>query len=300
MRGIITRRILIFLSVFVAMMLLGAFVVIQVNAQNQNTNDIAERLRQKGVPLKYVVTTRRLPYEIEIALNSSSDNDQLSLEDNWLMQLARREATLAYRIGLKINSYTLKVYNKKDALIYSTQTYLYPEDLNQQLTMTGHPKVDNLRTKEMVTDKLQLAGLSLDLLDVIPEDNIGGLGQVLIIQVSTPNLDTANSSLPSFLGSLFQMLNTINAEQGTYIVLCHLRIVDRQGTVLLDYVRDLEAGTTQWTSVAGLYAEWYPHPEFAPIEEPKPKPTVGPGLVATQQATPPSVDTYPPPPTPYP
>ncbi len=45
MRGIITRRIILFFSVFAAMMLLGAFVVSQVNAQNQNSNDIAKRFQ---------------------------------------------------------------------------------------------------------------------------------------------------------------------------------------------------------------------------------------------------------------
>jgi hypothetical protein len=286
-----TRRLVLFFSIFVGIILIGAIMAIQVNAQNQSSNDIAERLKQKGVPLKHVVTFRRIPYEIEIALNSTSDSGNLALEDNWFIQLANREATMAYRIGVKINSFKLKAYNTKGELIYSTQTYLYPDDINQELPVPSYVEVDNLRTKEIVSGKLQLAGLALDILDITPEDNIRGLGQVLMIQVSTANLETANRSLPTFLSSLFQMLDTINIEQGTYIVLCHLRVMDSQGTVLLDYVRDLEAGATQWTGVTGLYDDWYPHPEPAPTEGPEP--------VITEPVIPPTQGANPPASTPY-
>jgi len=61
---------------------------------------------------------------------------------------------------------------------------------------------------------------------------------------------------------------------GTYIVLCHLRVTDRKGYILLDYVKDVESGSTQWTSGQGLYNDWYPHPAetdmFLPTSTPSP------------------------------
>ena len=264
-----TRFFLFIIAIAIAVVGLAYYTATKVRAQNQYTTDIAERLRLRNVPVKQVKVLKHVPYMVEIALQSSSNDDTLSLDDNWFMQLARREATFAYRIGTGLSSFMLTVYNTRGDLIYSTQTYLYPEDLSQQMTSSQLPKVDNLAAKEIVEEQLNLAELSLDLLDVISE-GIGSNGQILLIQLSADDLETANQSLPKFLSSFFQMLETVNNEYGTYFVLCHLRLIDSQGNVLLDYVRDLEGGSTQWKAVEGLYDEWYPHPEDGVISAPTP------------------------------
>lgn len=241
-------------------------VVIQVNVQEQSADDIYARLEQKGVPVLKVSTIQRLPYKIEIDLQSVSQSGRLALEDNWFMQLAHREAALAYRLGLRLASYRLNVYNAAGELIYATETYLYPDDLSQN-TQSGKTSVDHQSAEQIVTDNLQLAGLTLNELAVTPEDTLGGNGQFLLIQVSGKDLAEVNGSLPKFLASFFQLMDTINAQQGTYIVLCHLRVVDATGNVLLDYVRDLEGGSTQWTAAEGLYSDWFPKPALAPAAE---------------------------------
>lgn len=102
--------------------------------------------------------------------------------------------------------------------------------------------------------------LALDKLTVSSDNAVGGGGQILEIHVSGENLEAVNGSLPNFLGSLFRILDNGNAEYGTYIVLCHLRVTDGKGEVLLDYVKDVESGSAQWTAVQGLYSEWFPKP----------------------------------------
>lgn len=241
-------------------------VVIQVNVQEQSADDIYARLEQKGVPVLKVSTIQRLPYKIEIDLQSASQSGRLALEDNWFMQLAHREAALAYRLGLRLASYRLNVYNAAGELIYATETYLYPDDLSQN-TQSGKTSVDHQSAEQIVTDNLQLAGLTLNELAVTPEDTLGGNGQILLIQVSGKDLAEVNGSLPKFLASFFQLMDTINTQQGTYIVLCHLRVVDATGNVLLDYVRDLEGGSTQWTAAEGLYSDWFPKPALASAAE---------------------------------
>lgn len=243
----------------IVVLLFASLVTIEVSAQNQFSTDIADRLKQQGVPVKQVVIINRLPYEIEIALQSSSNDSHLSVDDNWFMQLARREATFAYRISTRLKSFTLTVYNANDELIYSTQTYLYPQDLDQQISLIL-PLVDGPKTKEIVARQLQLGGLALDKLEVNSDSAPESSGQVLVIQVSGENLESVNASLPNFLGSLFRILDIANAEYGTSLVLCHLRVSDGKGVVLLDYVKDVESGSTQWTSVNDLYNAWFPKP----------------------------------------
>ena len=128
------------------------------------------------------------------------------------------------------------------------------------------------RAEQIVADNLQLAGLKLDELAVTPEDSLGGNGQILLIQVSGKDLADVNGSLPKFLDSFFQLLDTINAQHGTNIVLCHLRVLDAAGDALLDYVRDLEGGSTQWTAAEGLYSDWVPKPALAPTAGMPPTP----------------------------
>lgn len=258
MTRITLSKILFPLSIMAAL-LLAFIVTIEVDAQNQFSTDIADRLKQQGVPVKQVATINRLPYEIEIALHSSSNDSHLSVEDNWFMQLARREATFAYRISTRLKSFKLTVYNANNELIYSTQTYLYPQDLDQQIEMKS-PQVDAQKAKEIVASQLQLGELALDKLVVNSDVALGSSGRILVIYVSGENLEAVNGSLPNFLGSLFRILDIGNAEYGTYIVLCHLRVSDGKGKVLLDYVKDVESGSTQWTSVQGLYNEWFPKP----------------------------------------
>jgi hypothetical protein len=252
-------RLLGSLAILVILTLTFVMSTIEVTAQNQFTTDIAERLRQQGVPVRQVTTTNRLPYEIEIALQSNSNDEHLSIDDKWFMMIARREATFAYRISTRLTSFKLTLYNAKNDVIYSDQTYLYPKDLNQQIN-PGQPKVDDQEAKEIISKQLQLGGLTLDKLDVIPDRASGSNGQILIIQVSTIDLETANRYLPNFLGSFFRILEIANKKYGTYLVLCHLKVSDSKGDIFLDYVRDVESGSAQWMSVPGLYDEWFPRP----------------------------------------
>lgn len=262
---------ILLITIGILIIFIASVVVIQVNAQEQSADDIFDRLEQKGVPVLKVSTIHRLPYRIEIDLQSASQSDDLALEDNWFMQLAHREATLAYRIGIRLASYRLNVYNAAGALIYATETYLYPEDLSQN-SQPARTQVDNQNAEQIVAGNLQLAGLKLDELAVAPEDSLGGNGQILLIQVSGKDLADVNGSLPKFLDSFFQLLDTINAQHGTNIVLCHLRVIDANGEVLLDYVRDLEGGSTQWTAAGGLYSDWFPKPALAPTAGTPPAP----------------------------
>ena len=227
-----------------------------VSAQNEYATDLAERLIDSGVPVKYVDRISLFPYSVEIALESSSRGHQLAIQDNWNMQLARREAIFAYRIGARIHNLRLIIFNTSNQVIHSEEIYLYPDDLNQQLNVSERSMKSNQETKDIVNSKIQLAGLTLDKLNIIDEKGDGSYGQILIINISATDFDEAIKSFPTFYWSLTETLDTINDEYGTNIVICHLILVDNNGKILLDYVKDFEAGVTQWTNVTGLYQGW--------------------------------------------
>lgn len=231
-----------------------AFLAMQVNAQNQSADDLAQRLKQRGVPVKSVGIVSRVPFHIEITLQSSGKENSETLDDNnaWFMLLAEREATLAYRFDLRVDSYILRVINAKGEQIAWGQHYLYPSDLNQQLGTPVPPKVDNATTKQLIAERLQFGEMSVDRLDVVSDTLPGSIGQILLIELSVTDLDAANRSLPRFMDSLRRMLDTINTEQGTRLILCRLKLVDRHGRVLFTFMRDIEVGHTKQGAVKEL------------------------------------------------
>lgn len=200
-----------------------------------------------------MITTSRIPFKIEIALQSSSDNDGITVDDNWFMLLARREAKLAYQIMPRISSFKLKVYNTKGEVIHSIELFNHPTFFSQQLTPIGISKVSNEGTGELVKSGLELGELSLDKPEVVSDDIPGSNGQILNIQVSAPDLEAANQSAERFASSVRSITLIINAEYGTSLILYHVQILDNRGNVLLDIVRDLEISAEgQTRGVGGL------------------------------------------------
>lgn len=264
-------------SVLLIIVILGVIVigataygVIQVNAQNQSTNVLVERLEQYGVPVIHVITLKRLPYLVEISLQSTSEDTHLAPDDNWNMQLARKEATLAYRYGPRIDSYLLKVYNAGGEIISSEQNFVHPGDLSQKNTFSGTSKVSSEETKKIVLDQLKLSELSIMSFDVINDELSTSGGTHLQIILSSPDLEAANRSIALFLTSLEKMLDTINDNHGTKIILCHVRLVNN-GVVLLDYVKDTETGFVQLSGGNGLTDAVVSPPKFD-TSDPYPSP----------------------------
>ena len=237
----------------------SVFLVAQVNAQNQSIEILAERLREKGVPLSDATLVSRVPVEIELVLQSSSAGKELTPEDIWFAQLARREADLAYRIGIQINSYTLTLINSKGEVLQSEKNTVAARDLSQQTILPTSSQLDDVSTEQLVKEELHLSGMSLDALDV-SSDALRGMGQSLVMQLSAPDVATLNSAIPSLLGDpIRNFLGNFNSKHGTRIVICWIRIKDQQGHLLINYVWDVETRTETSLQAEGTIP-WYPVP----------------------------------------
>lgn len=237
--------------------LTSAFLAFKGLAQNQNTGDLLTRLQQRNLPVVSVTTISRIPYRVKIVLKSDSDTNHLTVEDNWSMLLAERETGFAYRIGSKLASYQLVVVNQHEEVLSSSESFLYPTDKNQQLP-PGQPTLSNAEIRDHVQKTLNFNGLTVRVLDVLDENAAGSTGKVLMIEATSLDIMSANQALPGFLKDYFRLLESINPEDGSNLVLTHLRVEDKSGKVLLDYVKDLEAGTSQWTLAEGVYNDWFP------------------------------------------
>lgn len=242
---------------------ISVFVVFKSLAQNQTTDDLLVRLQQRDLPVVSVTTISRIPYTVKIVLQSASQTHQLTGDDNWSMLLARREAGFAYRLGSRLASYQLEVINQPGEIISSSESFLYPCDQNQQLSQ-GQSEKTNAEVRDFIQKDLTFTGLEVKVLDVFSEAAVRNTGLVLVIELMTSDILSANQALPGFLNDYFGLLATINQEAGANIVLTRLRVKDQTGHILLDYVKDLKGGTSHWTIAEGVYDDWFPKPVLAP------------------------------------
>lgn len=250
----------ILLSMAVLVSALLIFTFVKVDAQDQNAAEISSRLNSNGVPVKEALITSRLPYRVSITLQSASGDNHLTPPDRWNLLLAQHEATFAYRWGPRLSSFQLVVLNTLGEEIYSVETFLHPQDLDQANPTGPVTSVDDAAAAEIIRSGLNLGSFTVTQLDVTRSLKTEPDSQVAQVNLSAPDLAAANQSLVGLLGSFFQLMDTINQQDGTALVLVHLQIMDEKGTVLLDYFRDLESGYALWNLSEGLNTDWFPHP----------------------------------------
>lgn len=266
-----------YLVLTVIVVLTFLFLAVQVNAQNQTIDDLTQRLKQRGVPIKSIAIKSRMPFHIEITLQSSGPENSQTLDDTnaWFMLLTEREATLAYQFGMRIDSYILSVINSKGEPISQSQQYLYPTDLNQQLSSARLAKIDNITAQKLISERLRLGEMSIQQLEVISDVLPSSRGQILLLELLVTDPSAANRSLAQFMESLHQTLDTLNTSHGARIILCRLKVVDRYGRILFTFMRDLEVGYTKQAAIPELGGTFIrrgpptPAPTTAPYPSPK-------------------------------
>jgi len=243
---------------------LAGFVLIiflmRANQQDQNIINLSARLKDDGVPVKEAVITSRLPYRVSITLQSASGDNHLTPPDRWNLLLAQHESAFAYRWGPRLSSFQLVVLNTLDEEIYSVETFLHPQDLDQVNPTGPISSMDDAAAAEIIRKGLNLGGFTLTQLDVTRSLKTEPDSQVAQLKLTAPDLAAANQSLVGLLGSFFQLMDTINRQDGTALVLVHLQIMDEKGMVLLDYFRDVESGSALWSLAEGMNTDWFPHP----------------------------------------
>ena len=72
----------------VIVFLIAIIAIVKVTAQDQNTQDLAFRLEQLGIPLVDIKTTSQQPYQIEITLQSQSEDGNTNVDDVWNLVMA--------------------------------------------------------------------------------------------------------------------------------------------------------------------------------------------------------------------
>ncbi|MBW6472781.1 MAG: hypothetical protein K0B14_06625 [Anaerolineaceae bacterium] len=75
--------------------------------KEKNVNDLADRLSQLDIPVVEIKIISEQPFQIEITLQSASEDGDATVDDLWNLVMALRQANLASRIGLHLDSYSI-------------------------------------------------------------------------------------------------------------------------------------------------------------------------------------------------
>jgi len=229
------------------------FLLSQTKAQNNVVSDLIAYLTQKGVPVKNIEITSRIPFRVEVTLQSASSGQGVAPDDPSFEHIVQRGVALVEkRDNIKFDVVRVIVVNTQGVPIYwsdvpvrTVEETLFPS------------KLDDVTTAGLIREQIGLYGMSLDKLEV-SSDTDGT--QVLTIRLSVQDIGIANSALPQFMPELRVLVEKLNAEHGTQIVICKVDIVDAEGKLLLKYVLDLQLAQENWWQADGLTLEWFPHP----------------------------------------
>ena len=98
-------------------LLFSAVLVFEVRAQEDLVVELTTRLNQLGIPLKSIAVDNRLPFQITITLQSTSMGDRRTGDDAINEYMAYREAMLAHKFGLNLDSFILTLVNQQGEII---------------------------------------------------------------------------------------------------------------------------------------------------------------------------------------
>jgi hypothetical protein len=122
-------------------------------------------------------------------------------------------------------------------------------------------QVDPGATQDLVKAELELHGLILE--DIAISPNQSG-DQLLTIQLSAPDIPTANQAIPAFMPALqamFQAEDNFNKRHVTQITTVVLELTDQSsGERLLNYSLDVLTAHETWRMSDELTKDWFPHP----------------------------------------
>ena len=250
------------LKIMTALIVVGVILVLnlQVNAGSNYipptpNQDVASylrsRLTQRHVPFTKIEILQASPLQIEINIQSMSNNKDWMPEDFENLILARREAVLAGEKGFNIERYTEVLVNQNGESISWARIKINGEI---SYTKLAPSTVADLLTKNLVMEKIGTHGMSIINNEVSSFDGF----QTLNIALSAKSLEEANLVLPQIRESFRPSAKDINSH-GSQIVMIKLVVKNELGEILLNYLLDLQFGTENWWVAEGINVDnWYP------------------------------------------
>jgi len=233
--------------------------VMEANAQEDLVTELTTRLTRLGVPVKDVSIDSKVPFQITILLQSSTTGDHGTGEDALNKYMAYREAYLADKFGLTLDSFIISLVNVNGDVIGWEQRFLTLRYTNPDFSTPKN--LDNQATETLLREQLDFQGLQINELTVTTGAGSEQDVQSVSIRLSASSLQAANAAIPGLIGTLISHLSKVNQEsEVSLIAVCRLWVTGDNGEILLSYLYDLELGMQRWGMAPGVTDDWFPHP----------------------------------------
>jgi len=239
---------------------------------------LEERYADLGILLDKIRIVKPSPLELEITLQSASESQQMTDDDQWWSFLARREADLAYlTTGERISSYNLRMANTNGETIELGTSYLYPYLMNQQLAPVGPPAIGDDETRQLLMEELNLGGNEwLNL--AVQSDHITRPNTKYVYMEWSTGTDSFEESKKRVqaLGGLgpggVNNIQAFNERYGAQVALVRVKVFDTQGNQLAHFIYDAETHRQSMWMAEGIEPEWIPRPAEPQENTPTPFP----------------------------
>ena len=233
--------------------------VMKANAQEDLVTELTIRLTRLGVPVNDVIIDSKVPFQITIILQSSTTGNHGTDEDALNEYMAYREAYLADKFGLTLDSFIISLVNINGDVIGWEQRFLTLRYTNPDISAPKN--LDSQATETLLREQLDFQGLQIDELTVTTGAGSEQDVQTVSIRLTASSLQAANTAIPDLIGTLISQLSKINQESDVALIaVCRLWVTGDNGDILLSYLYDLELGLQQWGMAPGVTDNWFPHP----------------------------------------
>ncbi len=252
MRNLYLRYLLMASTILLIVLYLG-IAFDQASAQDDVVADLTARLSQQNIPVKKIEVISRVPFRVEVTLQSTSKRGADIPDDPIFTQVVQREITLAQKRGIKFDSAKVIVVNAEGAPIYWAEGPVRP--IINVPTVTS--QIDDETISRAIRDQIPLNEMTLDSLNI--SKNADG-DKSLNIRLSALNIQVANSAIPQFMPNLLRLVDKLNTDQAARIIVLRVDLIDSKGQILLKYSKDYLLKQTNWYQVDGFTQDWFPRP----------------------------------------
>jgi hypothetical protein len=192
-----------------------------------------------------------------VTLQSASSTDVGTPDDQISISLVQREAFLAKSRGVALSSLQLTVNNALGKTLFGGNM---PLDKKLDAAWSVEPAQNEADAAAAVKTTLfgakDLSGLAVGKLQVTSDSGV----RELSIDVTAADITEANLSTAALMLSVYNTVNHLNADKGAQIALTHVRITDKAGAPLLNWLYDAQRGSQDWWQAPGMTTDWFEGP----------------------------------------
>lgn len=217
---------------------------------------VLERLQEKRVPVKSVSIVGESPYQLEVILQSTSNNTQVAPDDPSYIHAVQREVALLDKGNLNLDTITITILDAATANVLYWGKFSLSE-----ISPLAHPSNMTKETQEQLknwitNEYISSENVTIETLTLSTDS----YGPIMTLNLTTSSVESANVDISSIMSNRWGLINEIKESHDLEISILKLKLFNEKREILLDYTLDLQLEQETWWMDDRVTAEWFPNP----------------------------------------